>query len=209
MGFRIAAMVVVLGLLTGCAMGRSEVDVNFAPLDAAQKIAPANGKKVLISAIDDRVFKINPRSADIPSLKDDEITDKSITERAVGRKRNGYGMAMGDVVLPSGRTVSQLVNQAVSDAYKNAGYEVVTDKGAKDATAVNVHIVEFWSWFSPGFLSIAVNNKSHLRIETAGAPDLDVVTRKSENMQAATESDWKEITESGLKEIALETKKQL
>lgn len=71
-----------------------------------------------ISAVDERVFQIDPRSADIPSLKnDEEVNDASITQRAIGRKRNGFGKGLGDVVLPSGRTVSQLVGNAVATAY--------------------------------------------------------------------------------------------
>ncbi|MCV4264195.1 YajG family lipoprotein [Pseudomonas capsici] len=202
-------MLAVLGVLTGCATGRSQVDVNFSPTDALQKTAPANGKKVLISTIDDRVFKVDPRSSEAPSLKGDEVANKSLTERGIGRKRNGYGQGLGDVVLPSGRTVPQLVSQAVSAAYKSAGYEVVTDKSANDVTAVNVHIVEFWSWFSPGILSVTISNKAFLRVETAGAPDIDVLTRTSDNVQVVTDSDWKAITESGLKNIALEMRKQL
>ncbi|WP_459745515.1 flagellar biosynthesis protein [Pseudomonas sp. 3A(2025)] len=183
--------------------------MNAVHTSPGQVTAASNGKKVLIRATDERTFEIDPRSADIPSLKDDEINDRSVTERAIGRKRGGFGKAFGDVVLPSGRTVSQLVGEAVSNAYREAGYEVVTDKSTSDAIAVNVHVIEFWSWFSPGFWSVAVNNKSQLRIESLGSPDLKVVARINERMQAVTESDWKKITEAGLQEITRETQKQL
>ncbi|WP_178116448.1 flagellar biosynthesis protein [Pseudomonas brassicae] len=209
MNVRIALAVVVLAFTTGCATSRSEIDVNVAQLGAGQIVAPGNGKKVHISAVDERVFQIKPRSADIPSLKNDEVTDRSITERAIARKRNGYGKGLGDVLLPSGRTVSRLVSDAVASAYRQAGYEVVTDANTQDAATVKVHIVEFWSWFSPGFFSVAVNNKSHLTIEAPGTAQLQVVTRKSDNMQAVTENDWKEITEAGLEEITQQTFKQL
>ncbi|WP_350575164.1 flagellar biosynthesis protein [Pseudomonas sp. HY2-MNA-CIBAN-0224] len=162
-----------------------------------------------IITVDERNFQIKPRSADIPSLKNDEITDKSITERAIARKRDGFGKAYGDVLLPPGLTVSGVVSEAVASAYRQAGYEVVPDAGARDVTKVKVHIVEFWGWLSPGFFSLAVNNKSHLRIESLEAADLKVVTRKRESMQVVTETDWKEITEGGLKEITRETFKQL
>lgn len=208
-GYRIAVGILLLGVLAGCATGRSEVDVNAVHASPDQVTVASNGKKVLIRATDERIFEINPRSADIPSLKDDEINDRSVTERAIGRKRGGFGKAFGDVVLPSGRTVSQLAGEAVSNAYREAGYEVVTDRSTGDAIAVNVHVIEFWSWFSPGFWSVAVNNKSQLRIESPGSPDLKVVAHINERMQAVTESDWKKITEAGLQEITRETKKQL
>lgn len=209
MGVRIALGMVALMVLAGCATSRSEVDVSVAPPSAAQAAATSNGKKVLISAVDERVFQIDPRSPDIPSLKNDEVTDKSITERAIARKRNGYGKGLGDVLLPSGRTVSQLVSESVAQAYKQAGYEVVTEANASGAAPVKVHIVEFWSWFTPGFFSVEVSNKANLRIETPDAAAVSVITRKNESMQAVTESDWKKITEAGLQEVSQATFKQL
>lgn len=209
MGIRIALGMAAILLLAGCATSRSEVDVINTQPSSAQVGAVSNGKKVIIRSIDERDSQIKPRSADIPSLKNDEITDTSITERAIARKRGAFGKAYGDVLLPSGRTVSGVVNEAIASAYRQAGYEVVVDPGASDATQVKVHIVEFWAWFSPGFFSVAVNNKAHLKIETEGAADLEVVTRKRESMQAVTDSDWQEITEAGLREITQDVLKQL
>ena len=208
MSVRLAVGIAALMVLAGCATSRSEIDVNVAPLSNVQATA-SNGKKVLISTVDERIFQIDPRSPDSPSLKNNEVTDKTITERAIARKRNGYGMALGDVLLPSGRTLSQLVNESVASAYKQAGYEVVSEPSAADAAMVKVHIVEFWSWFTPGFFSVDVTSKSLLRIETPGAKAMNVVTRQSESMQAVTESDWKKITEAGLQEVSRETFKQL
>lgn len=209
MSFRIALGIVAFVLVAGCVTSRSEVDVSVPQLNTGNAVANSNGKKVYISSLDERVFQINPRSADIPSLKNDEITDKSITSRAIARKRNSYGMGLGDVLLPSGRTLSALVNEAVSSAYKKAGYEIVTKPNDSNAVTVKVHIVEFWSWFSPGFFSVALNNKSHLKIETEGTQNLEVVTLKRESMQMVTEGDWTDITEAGLQEITQETLKQL
>ena len=208
MSVRIAVGIVALMMLAGCASSRSEVDINVAPLSSAQPAA-SNGKKVLISTVDERVFQIDPRSPDVPSLKNNEVADKSITERAIARKRNGFGLAMGDVLLPSGRTLSQLVNESVAAAYKQAGYEVVTTPSTPDAATVKVHIVEFWSWFTPGFFSVDVTSKSLVRIESPGQNALNIVTRQSESMQAVTESDWRKITEAGLQEVSRETYKQL
>lgn len=205
---RMAAVSLLLALCVGCATSRSEIDV-LAPAAGAASSASNSGKKVYISAVDERVFEIKPDQADIPSLKNAEIADRSITERAFGRKRNGYGKALGDVLLPSGRTVSALVGESVASAYRQAGYEVVTEPGASGAAEVKVRIKEFWSWFSPGFFYVTVNNKSRLDIEAAGQPGVEIVTLKSDSMQAVTDSDWKAITEAGLQEIAKETASKL
>ena len=200
--------VAALVLLAGCATNRAEVDV-LRPGDT-QTPAPSNGKKVYISAVDDRVFQIKPSSSDIPSLKYDEIDDKSITERAIARKRNNFNMAIGDVLLPEGRTVSELVGNAVATAYRQAGYEVVSSPGARDISEVKVNIIEFWSWYSAeGVLDKVLRNKSLLQIKAPGTPVQTVKTLVSENVKVATDTDWKTITESGLEAITQETLKQL
>ncbi|AMZ71180.1 MULTISPECIES: flagellar biosynthesis protein [Pseudomonas] len=204
--FKVIATAIALASLVGCATSRSEVDI-VGP--APQASTSGQGQQVYISAVDERVFQIKPRSADIPSLKnDEEVNDTSVTQRAIGRKRNGYGKGLGDVVLPSGRTVSQLVGNAVATAYQQAGYQVVNTP-TPSAANVNVHIIEYWSWFSPGAFSVAVNNKAHLKIETQGAAPLDVVSGARDSMQLATDSDWKKINEQGLSAIVTETAKQL
>ncbi|PAA26114.1 flagellar biosynthesis protein [Pseudomonas fragi] len=200
--------VAALVLLAGCATNRAEVDVLRS--GDTQTPAPSNGKKVYISAVDDRVFQIKPSSSDIPSLKYDEIDDKSITERAIARKRNNFNMAIGDVLLPEGRTVSELVGNAVATAYRQAGYEVVSSPDARDVSEVKVNIIEFWSWYSAeGVLDKVLRNKSLLQIKAPGTPVQTVKTLVSENVKVATDTDWKTITESGLEAITQETLKQL
>lgn len=200
--------VVALVLLAGCATNRAEVDI--LPPGNSQTPAPSNGKKVYISTVDDRVFQIKPSRFDIPSLKYDEIGDKSITERAIARKRNNYNMPIGDVLLPKGRTVSELVGDAVATAYRQAGYEVVGTSGARDVRAVNVHIIEFWSWSTTeGVLDKVLQNKSFLQIKTQGAAVQNVKTLVNEKVKVATDTDWKRVTEAGLEAITQETLKQL
>lgn len=201
-------VVVALVLLAGCATNRAEVDI--LPPGISQTPAPANGKKVYISTVDDRVFHIKPSSFDIPSLKYDEIDDKSITERAIARKRNNYNMAIGDVLLPKGRTVSELVGDAVATAYRQAGYQVVSTPGASDVSKVNVQIVEFWSWSTTeGVLDKVLQNRSYLQIKTHDAPAHSVKTLISEKVKVVTDDDWKRVTEAGLEAITQETLKQL
>jgi len=82
--------VVALVLLAGCATNRAEVDVDVVPPGTTQTPAPSNGKKVFVSAVDDRVFQVKPSSFDVPSLKYDDIDDKSITATWCGRSPNGW-----------------------------------------------------------------------------------------------------------------------
>lgn len=201
-------IVVALVLLAGCATNRAEVDV--LPPGNSSTPAPGNGKKVYISAIDDRVFHIKPSRFDMPSLKYDEIDDRSITERAIARKRNNYNMPIGDVLLPNGRTVSGLVGDAVATAYRQAGYEVVSTSGGRDVSEVKVHIIEFWSWSTAeGVLDKVLRNTSFLQIKPNDAPERSVKTLVDEKVKVATDTDWKRVTEAGLEAITQEILKQL
>ncbi|MCU1726816.1 flagellar biosynthesis protein [Pseudomonas sp. 7P_10.2_Bac1] len=202
--------VVALVLLAGCATNRAEVDVDVVPPGTTQTPAPSNGKKVFVSAVDDRVFQVKPSSFDVPSLKYDDIDDKSITERAIARKRNNFNWAIGDVLLPKGRTVAGLVSDAVATAYHQAGYEVVKTPNAAGARQVNVQILEFWSWSGvEGVLDKAVRNQSLLQIKTTGAPEYSVKTLVTDDAKVVTDGAWKKITEQGLEAITQETLKQL
>ena len=197
------ALLVVLAVsMVGCVTNRSVLDV---PVPA---LASTIGQKVVITTIDERTFESKPRSADIPSLKGGEIDDTSITERAYARKRNGYGKAMGDVLLPSGRTVSQLVGSAVANAYTQSGYQIVDGQGA-DVSQVTVRVKEFWTWFSPGFSYVTVNNKANLMIEGHDRSPLTITTEVSDGMQFVTDSDWVKVTSQGLQEVTAAVGKKL
>lgn len=204
---KIAALMLASTTLFGCVTSRSVVDVQI-----PQSPSHGTGPRVAITAVDERSFQVKPRSADIPSLKyDEEISVPAITQRALGRKRNAYGKGLGDVLLPDGKTVAQLVANSVAEGYRQAGYQVVEHADAgSDTQAVKVHIVEFWSWFSPGAFSVAVNNKAHLTLDVPdAAKPVELVTQKRDSMQLVTENDWKVITVQGLQAITEATTKEL
>jgi hypothetical protein len=194
---KLACLLLASTALFGCATGRSVVDVNTPPA------ANGNGQKVFISVLDERRFELKPETPETPSLKDGAITDKTLTERAIARKRNGYGMALGDVMLPEGTKLSDLVAKSIAAAYGQAGYRVVpSSEKTADTHAVTVHVIEFWSWMSPGFLSVGVNNKVHLKVDTGtSAPAVEIFGQHREGAQAVTDNDWKESTEQGLKTV--------
>ncbi len=60
---------------------------------------------------DDRKFQDKPASADIPSLKGEQ-SNATVEEkaRAVARKRNGYGKALGDILLKDETVHIWLIN---------------------------------------------------------------------------------------------------
>lgn len=205
---RLAAYCAAASILAGCAIGRDIVDVK-----TPEAANPAMGKIVRIeSVVDKRTFEVAPPSADIPSLDPDADTSDAAKARAIGRKRGGFGKAFGDVVLPEGKTVSGLVEGAVSSAFQESGYKVVRkgDPEYAAATPVNAKVTEFWAWFAPGFWSVTTNHKA--QVEVSGGPlaaPETVKTRVSESHQVVTLDDWREIVEKGLSAITEQTKKIL
>lgn len=99
--FGLLLMGVLILAMTGCATNRWVLNFVVPPTSN-----PKNGTPVKIVKVTDlRKFELAPKQPNIPSLKNGEITEKAITSRAIARKRNSYGMALGDIPLPEGRTV--------------------------------------------------------------------------------------------------------
>jgi len=201
----------VLILLTGCAADRSIVG---AGIDAGSN--PSQGQAVRIELVQDvRTFVIDPPNPDTPSLMDDgEIHNTAITDRAVGRKRGGFGAAFGDVLLPEGKTVQMVVASAVSRALRESGYRVI-ERGSPDhaqAVPIDVRIDQFWAWFNPGFWAVTVSFRGSIFLRGA-LPQIrngQVVTTQVQNsMQAVFDSDWQKIVDQGLEGLVQETKQLL
>jgi hypothetical protein len=88
----------------------------------------------------------------MPSLQNPgEVNSGAITSRAIGRQRGGEGKALGNVLLPDGRTVELVVREAVTKALAELGYAVVDVRSPQfeKAFPMQVDIEQFWTWFTP------------------------------------------------------------
>lgn len=205
----LAAATIVLAhlVLAGCATGRSILP---AGVDAGRN--PAQGTAVRIDAVEDaRVFTVSPPSPDSPSLMGNEIGDKSVTSRAVGRKRGGFGAALGDVLLPEGSSVAALVQSAVARGLRESGYRVLDrgDPGYEGAVPIKVRVEQFWSWFNPGFAAVTLTNRAAVNLQGAISPLAQGRTFSSQavnTMQVVVESDWVAIVNKGLDALATAVK---
>lgn len=148
---------------SGCATNRGIVDLTV------ENVAnPKTGDYVkIIKVTDNRKFELAPNSPSTPSLKNGEIHDPAITSRAIARKRNGFGKALGDILLPEGKTVSGLVKDAVAASLKKAGYRVVEagDSHYSQATPIEVQVETFWGWFTPGFWAVTLEFQSDVELK--------------------------------------------
>lgn len=195
-------------ILSGCALGRSVLDIEAPPVAAVSVGQPVK----IVEVKDARVFSASPKDPSQPSLSEAaEIGNVAITARAIGRKRNGYGAALGDFVLPENRTVSDLVKAAATKALQEKGYRVV-DASAPDyasAAPVMLTVEQFWAWFTPGMFSVTMSFDSQVTMTGAQVMSPNPSTARgqaSTGGMAAMESDWKQIIVSGLADLTAKLK---
>jgi len=179
-----------------------------------QTVNPEKGIAVkIIRVTDSRVFEKAPRQPSIPSLRDGAIDNRAITSRAIARKRNGYGKALGDIVLPEGRTVEMLVAEALTKAFRDAGYQVA---GSNDTTTVAIpveaEIEQFWSWITPGAWSIGVffETTVNIKCDLASFKSGEKVSGKIHlQSQAVTTRAWSNTINKGIEAFINEMKNRL
>jgi hypothetical protein len=199
MGVALAALI-VSACVTGCATSRSEITLK-APISAAA--TATSGQVVVIRSVaDERVFEQAPKDPSIPSLGHEGSENASAETKAsaIGRKRNTWGKALGDVLLDNGATVAGVVRENLATALTQAGYQVKDESAAGSAPLIiDVHIKQFWAWFRPGFWSITLNTDIATDLLFSGMPQPTSVTiHAEESRQIATDSAWMEIVEKAL-----------
>jgi hypothetical protein len=166
--FRLIPLVLIAAiacLATGC-MTHTTLDVRLDP-----GINPALKSAVAITLVTDkRVFEKKPRQASIPSLYNRQIQDTALTSRAIGRRRNTDGLALGNVFLPEGRTAVDVATEAVTKALRAKGYTVLP-VGAQGAVPVEVDIQQFWVYIVPGFATQSMQFEAILILRGDGLFD--------------------------------------
>jgi len=206
---RLLGMCVVVAALAGCATGRDVITPKF---DAASN--PAQGVPVRIEKVEDaRIFQVKPGSPSTPSLMDDNLSDEPIRSRAIARKRNGYGMALGDILLPEGQTVAKLTETVIARSFRENGFRVVaaSDPDYARATPVNVRINKLWAWLEMGFvLGVASNYEVVLTGPIAPLQQgLTVSGQIKETALVVTEGVWSGIISKSLEDMYAQLKAKL
>ena len=189
-------------LFIGCATSRGILEV---PLMAGDN--PIQGREVKIVRVTDRrTFQLKPSDPSTPSLKDGQIDNPAITSRAIARKRSGYGKAMGDILLPEGHTVEQLVGTALTRGLRGAGYRVLLQgqEGYEQAVPLEADIRRFWTWISPGFWALHLEFEA--RIQVSGPVEPFVRSEEYRGYvrlatQAATTRAWLNTVNKGLESL--------
>lgn len=211
-GFKVVVLFACV-LLAGCATNRSEIKLN-SPSVAVSNAAIVSGRTAVIRLVkDERVFEQAPSDPSTPSLGFEGAAQASadVKSRAIGRKRNGFGKAMGDILLQDGQTVDGVVRENLAAALNQSGYKVVSDAEIDSTTlVVNVHVNKFWTWLQPGFWAITL----HAIIDTdlvqpGGAPTLGINVHATQTGQMATDGTWMEILNKALDEYRAQVVEKL
>ncbi len=203
---RAIAVPALLGFcVSGCALGRSVIDVS---VPAPTNVSDNSTHIVKIIEVRDlRHFEVNPNDPSQPSLsKAEEIVDSKITSHAIGRKRGGYGNALGDLALPENKTVASVIKDATRTAFQERGYKVV-DEGSPDygrAIPIAVDVGQFWAWMRPGFVELTLSLESQVTLQGKDVIDSDsalVVGHYSIGTGAALGSEWVKTIQAGLGDL--------
>lgn len=207
---RYVAISALAVLLSACATSRDIVEPKF-----ATRNSPTSGIPVRIDeVVDARGFEVAPPEPSTPSLMDNQIHNESLRARAIARKRNAYGKALGDVLLPEGKSVSQLVQIAITNALEESGYRVVSsdDPDYLRAEPVRARIDKLWSWFQPGFWALTLASNYDITMSGSLPPFKDrarIVGEVEDSMQIATKNDWAIIVEKSLADFSSQLKNLL
>lgn len=187
----VAVIGVAIILQTGCVTGRR----SFALPVPSHDIPAATQGKVYVAAVtDDREFQNKPSDPSIPSINGD-VTKLSTREKdqMIGRQRNGFGKAMGDMALPANDSVTNRTRLLVEQGLMRKGYEISADPNAP--YRVNVSVKEFWAWMTPGFFALTFKAKLSCLISVSEAGEVRTMIVKGYGLnhgQVAKDANWQE-----------------
>lgn len=181
--------------LTSCATNRSVLIVT--PKNPLPSIF-LDKSAIIRSITDARQFMDKPPTPDIPSLGQGGASKHSteLRSRAIGRKRNGYGKALGDVFLEENNSVQDLVINSLTNILNNYGYKIhdINSTYPPETIVIDITINKFWSWIDIGLWSIGIEAEidTDVNITYNDKKTISISARTSNRVMAATDSAWKE-----------------
>jgi hypothetical protein len=189
----IAAALAALCLASGCVTGTRSINLGVTPADSYSKNA-GKGTVAIGLITDDRIFENKPDDPATPSVKGDvNALTPAARSTYIGRQRNSYGHAMGDIALPDGGTVQGKVGELLSEGLKRRGFEL-TDP-AKADSIVTAGVQQFWSWGTPGFVVLTFEARISCTVTvTRGSKQSTFVVKGygKNHGQIAKDGNWQE-----------------
>lgn len=159
----ILSLCFIMVSVTGCVTGRRSFDLSV-PSMGTDSSAVIKGTVLIGKITDDRHFENKPSSPSTPSVDGDVSQLSSSTKNAlIGRQRNTFGMALGDIVLPEGENVQGKVAALLTEGLKQSGYSITATSA--EGNSVSAEIEQFWEWMTPGAIALTFEAKITCRIE--------------------------------------------
>jgi hypothetical protein len=184
-------------LLSACVTGRRSFDVGLESGTEAPAPPATKGELVFANVTDARHFENKPGDPSTPSVNGDvDALSPEERSRFIGRQRNGFGHAMGDIVLPDGKTVQTKMIEIMSDGLRRRGYSVAAALPAQGT--VQVEIQDFWSWFTPGFFALSFEARIACKVTIAcngKTATFEVRGYALNHGQVAKDKNWQEAYE--------------
>jgi len=207
------AVFLFIVLSSGCAINRSEIELN---IPEAVEIPMKTGKQVFIkSVVDNRIFEKRPMVPNIPSLNPSKERNKDIEKRAVARKRNGLGKAIGDILLKEGQTVESVIRESLKQGFLENGFDVLenAEQSSPSTYIVDAKINKFWSWMNPGkvvvmTISTEINTDIQLKKSTEGRTET-ISVEFTRHFATISDRNWIKVMQGALNEFIAKVKKQL
>ncbi len=176
-------------LLTGCVTGSRDIDLAAPEYQSNKQM---EGLVYIGNIEDSRKFEAKPSNPSTPSVKGNLASaSKDKLSTLIGRQRNGFGKAMGDVTLPAGMTVQDEMRELLTQGLESRGYTVTDDENAP--IKLNVDIDKFWAWFSPGMWAVSFEANLACGLDLVsndGTKKLDVVGYGLNKGQIASDANW-------------------
>lgn len=170
-------------------MGRRTVELE---VPQAGNYPSGRGTVHVGQVVDARDFQNKPSQPSTPSVDGDvnKISDEE-RSRMIGRQRNGYGKAEGDIATPGDTSVPELTRELVEEAMRRRGYSVA---GADDAgLSVEVTINEFWAWATPGMWSMPFEARLYCTLVASSPTENKRLTIRGygiNQVQIASDANW-------------------
>jgi len=199
-----------IGLSSGCVTGRRSFDVAVPPAESYIKNS-AKGAIAIGAIADLRHFENKPGDPSTPSINGD-VNDLSAEARSrfIGRQRNTYGHAMGDITFPEGQTVQTKVADLLREGLRRRGYEIAGS--AAPESTVTAEIQQFWSWATPGFFAMSFEAQITCKVTvTSGGKQATFVVKGYglNHGQIAKDGNWRETYDAAFQDFLTNLNQQL
>jgi len=176
---------------SGCVTGRRTLSL---PISTHESPAATQGRVHIATVTDSREFQNRPSDPSVPSI-DGDVTKLSAQEKdkMIGRQRNTFGKAMGDIGLAENDSVTKRTRLLIGEGLRRKGYEVTDDP--KAPTTVAVSIDEFWAWGTPGFWALTFEAKLQCTISVSTPAGVQTAIVKGYGInhgQVAKDVNWQE-----------------